>query len=519
MHRSPPAIFRYLIISFILIFSSAAFYLLSQKLIGQLHIRRAEQETLSLRYGSAVEQFQKAAVYLPDDFLINNGLGNIYYRMGSLAPETPERLILFNRAKEYFFKALELNPLDARSAYGLARAEIRLEQLNVLSGKKNIEGVKATAISALEKAIELRPASTIYHLALARYLHLHNENERLLFEIRMLGRLQPQPANLNRLRREPFWSVAARKAFQLGVQEALAAGTTPRQSLFALSDIMAEERNYKEAISYRIKGMDVQEALNGSGDYIRLGSLYLTADKRVQAFEKFFLSLQYSEDIEKDIIGIMRTCSRAYDPQALVDFYQEVGEKYSTSSMVDISAARFMIELQDFENARTILHNSNARQPDGEAYYLLMRIAEEKEDWDEAELSIQKAAMHDPQNSRYHLAFSRVLNRLQKYERAEKEAGLTIQYIDNASAGLFHYRAGLRMRLQDFAGALEDWLQAIKIDQQKASYYYRAGDALEKMSRIDEAAENFQKAIELEPGNKTYIQRLERIVKKYGVKE
>ena len=347
-----------------------------------------------------------------------------------------------------------------------------------MSGKKNIEVVKATAMPALEKAIELRPASTIYHLTLARYLYLHNENERLLSEIRTLGRLQP--ASLDRLRREPFWSVAARKAFQLGVQEALAAGTTPRQSLFALSDIRAEERNYKEAIAYRIKGMDVQAALNGAGDYIRLGYLYLMAAKRVQASEKFFLSLQHSEDIEKDIIGIMRACSRAYDPQALMDFYQEVGKKYGTSSTVDISAARFMIELQYHENARTILHNSNARQPDGEAYYLLMRIAEEKEDWDEAELSIQKAAMHDPQNSRYHLAFSRVLNRLQKYERAEKEAGLAIQYIDNASAGLFHYRAGLRMRLKQHEEAIQDWQKAIKLDPENQTYV----NQLEKVKKI-----------------------------------
>lgn len=516
MHHSPSIIVRYLLISLILLFSSASFYLLSQKLIGELHIRRAEQEELSSRYGSATKQFQKAAVYLPNEYLINNSLGNIYQRMGSMASEPSERLTLFKRARGYFNKALEQNPLDARSAYGLARSEIRLEQHYYLSGRKDMNTVKATALPALEKAIELRPSSTIYHLTMARYLYLHNKNERLLFEVQILGRLQP--ASLSLLRREPFWSVAARYAFQLGVQEALAAETSPRQSLFALSDIMAEKQKWKEAISNRIEGMNVQKAVNSSGDYIRLGYLYIMAKQRDQAFENFFLALQHSRDIERDIISVMRTCSKAGDPQTLMDFYREAGKKYGISFKTDLSAARFLINLQDFENARTVLLNTNARQANGEAYYLLNRIAEKEQDWDEAEIFIQKAAMLDPQNSNYHLMFSRVLNRLKKYERAEKEAGLAIQHIDNVSAGLFHYRAWLRMKINNYEGALEDWLQAIHVDPEKASYVYQAGNVSEKMARIDEAVEYFQKAIDLEPGNKTYIKRLERIVKKYGVR-
>jgi hypothetical protein len=38
------------------------------------------------------------------------------------------------------------------------------------------------------------------------------------------------------------------------------------------------------------------------------------------------------------------------------------------------------------------------------------------------------------------------------------------------------------------------------------------------MDRIDEAAEYYQKAIESAPENKSYVQRLERIEKKYGLK-
>ncbi|MFC1837737.1 tetratricopeptide repeat protein [Thermodesulfobacteriota bacterium] len=478
MHRTPPTIVRYLILSILLLSASAAFYLLSQNLIGQLHIKKAEQEALALRFGSAAEQFHKAGKYFPDDYSIHNSLGNIYYKMGSMASEPSESLTLFKRAQQNFSKALQLNTFDARSAYGLARAGIQLEQLYALHDKKEIKTAGITALAALEKAIELRPASTIYHLAMTRYLHLHGEKKRVFYEVRILGQLQP--AMLGQLRREPFWSVAVRRSFQHGVQEALAAGTTPRQSLFTLSEIMAEEQNYREAIFYRIKGMAVQEALNGSGDYIRLGYLHLMEDQRSRASENFFLALQHSADIEKDIIAIMRTCRNVGDPQSLVEFYRGSAKKYGISTTTGLYAANMLIGLQDFENAKTILHETNARQPTGEAYFQLMRIAEKEQDWDAAELAIQKAVMHHPANSNYHLVFSKVLNRLQKYERAEKEAGLAMQYIDNASAGLYHYRASLRMHLKQYEEAMQDWQKALELDPENQNYL----NQLEKVKKL-----------------------------------
>jgi tetratricopeptide (TPR) repeat protein len=516
MPHSPPFKIRVLFASLIFILCSIGIFGLSLQLKGQLHIRNARQYEISSQYRSATEEFHKAAPYLPDNHFINYSLGNIYYRMSGLASDSSERSILYNKAKLHFVRALALNPLDARSAYGLARVEIRLEQHEVLAGARDADGAETNVLPALEKAIELRPASTIYRLTLARYLYLHNEHERLLSEVRMLGRLQP--SNLGRMQREPFWSVAARNAFLLGVQEALAAGITPRQALFTLSEIKSEEKDWLAAISYRIEGMAVQPSLNTAADYIRLGSLYVIAGESAPALEDFFLALDYSTDIENDIIAIMRSCRKANDPQTLIDFYLKAHEIYGNSTRMDISAARFLVEMLDLENAKRILFKSNARQPNAEAYYMLAQIAEKKQAWDEMELSIQKAVMYDPENSRYHLVFSQVLNRLQKYERAEKEAGLALQNIDNGSAGLYHYRATLRVRINDYEGALEDWLQAVTVDSGNASFYFQAGDVSEKMGRIDEAAEYFQKAIELAPGNKTYVQRLERLDKKYGVK-
>jgi tetratricopeptide (TPR) repeat protein len=516
MDHSPPISVRILIVSIIILFSLSALYPLTIRLLAQLHINSAESDIIAFKYTTALSELQKAVGLQPDDFHIHHELGNVYFKLGSKDQEPGEALQMLGKAKEHFGQALRLHPLDARSAYGLARTEIFIEKANSLSGKSSPPLKDSPALHALEQAIALRPASTIYRLAYVRYLYLYSETDTLLSEMRNLGHLQP--SIYQTLRQEPLWSPAARTEFIKGVDRALAEGIEPRQTNLVTSELMVEENRWKEAISYREQGLEIQPSLNGPADYIRLGYFYLQDIQPDQARSRFFTAITMSQDVEKDILNILHTCRKADDPESLLRFYRDIVKVYGTSNGIDIVAARHLFDLKEFENARIILTENVSSHPYGEAYYWLSRIAEVDQDWDEVELYMQKATMYSSLNSDYHLRFSQVLDRLQKYERAEKEAGLAIKFSDAVSAGLFHYRASLRMKLIDYEGGLEDWLQAITLAPEKASYVYQAGDALEKMNRIDEAADYFRKAMELEPGNKTYAQRLERIVKKYGVR-
>jgi tetratricopeptide (TPR) repeat protein len=516
MEKSPPSPVRILTAFLILLLAVSALYPLSVRLLSQLHLSSAGKSIAALQYTAALGELRKAVGLEPNNFRVHNELGNIYYKLGNKDQESSNGLQLLEKAKEHFQEALRLHPLDARSAYGLARTEILIEKINYLSGKGSPPLNKAPAKSALEQAIALRPASTIYRLAYARYLYLYDESDKLLAEMSNLGRLQP--SLYGALRGESFWSPAARQEFFSGVEQAIAQGITPRQSLLAASELMAEEKNWPQAINFRQQGMSVQSSLNRASDFIRQGSFYLMADEQDQALVHFFQALAVSNDIEKDIITIMQVCKYADSPDSLIVFYGRAGKLYGNSANMDIAAARYLFDLKKYEQAKTVLQEANTLSQDGDAYYWLSRIAEAEQDWDALELMIQKATLHDPQNARYHLRFSQVLRRLQKYERAEKEAGLAIDYTDNVSAGLYHHRAALRMRINDHKGALEDWLQALTIDPGKASFYFHAGDAAEKMGRVDEAAGYYLKAMELEPANKTYTQSLERLDKKYGVK-
>jgi len=108
---------------------------------------------------------------------------------------------------------------------------------------------------------------------------------------------------------------------------------------------------------------------------------------------------------------------------------------------------------------------------------LVGQNSREKKDWDSMELAIQKATVLDPENSRYHLIFSKVLKRLMKLERAEKEAGLALDYSVEPSRWLFNYRAWIRWSRKDYQGAVKDWKSAIAVKPRKASFYARAAQA------------------------------------------
>jgi len=131
------------------------------------------------------------------------------------------------------------------------------------------------------------------------------------------------------------------------------------------------------------------------------------------------------------------------------------------------------------------------------------------------ELAIQKATVLDPTNSKYHLLFSRVLERLGKLDRAEREAGLAIKHQIEPSPWLFDHRAWIRWDRKDYTGALQDWESAIKLDsdkQDKAYFYAQAAEVCTRLGDLTLAINYYQKALELDPENKKYQKRYRELI-------
>ena len=131
------------------------------------------------------------------------------------------------------------------------------------------------------------------------------------------------------------------------------------------------------------------------------------------------------------------------------------------------------------------------------------------------ELAIQKATVLDPENSRYHLIFSKVLKRLKKLERAEKEAGLALDHSVKPLHWLFDHRAWIRWSRKDYQGAVKDWKSAIAVKPKKASFYARAAQAYCKLGEWSHALDYYQKAMDLDPKNENYRKKYNAVRSKH----
>jgi Flp pilus assembly protein TadD len=102
-----------------------------------------------------------------------------------------------------------------------------------------------------------------------------------------------------------------------------------------------------------------------------------------------------------------------------------------------------------------------------------------------------------------------VLNRVNKLDRAEKEAGLAIKHATRSSASLFNHRASIRWKKEDYQGAAEDWKSALPLQPRNASVHARLAEAYLNLGNLSQATAHYQKASYFSPNNQTYKQKLE----------
>jgi len=495
---------RHALCALILLLSLSALYITTCRLIAQTHMHRAGDLFREGHYGLALTHFEKASHSLPGDYTIQKELGKTYSKLAGLQPGTREKLSLIRQAQEHYLEAFRLNPLDAETAYALARGEERLEELTrrLHPEKKDTE---YDALPYFREAIRLRPNGITYRYALARYLYRHGEQLELTLVAKTLARVYPHSCWY--LRKEAFWSPAIAEACKVGLREAIDAKISVREAHENMSYLLAEEKKWDGAIFHYAEAMRHNSINTGAGDYIKLGRLYLKNGQIEAAEVNFLKGLDISTEREGDLerlYGIYKGEGR-FDE--LYRFYKKAGSRYVGSSRMDILLARSLIDLKQYNRARRILEEINLKESTAEAYYWLAHIAGKEKDRDSMELAIQKATVLDPSNSLYHLIFSQVLKRRNKLERAEREATLAIGHQTRPSAGLYNHRAWIRWSTRDYAGALRDWKSAIALKPDRASFYAQAAEACIKIGDLSRAMEYYQRAVDLEPGNEGYGKR------------
>ncbi|MBC8420954.1 MAG: tetratricopeptide repeat protein [Desulfobacterales bacterium] len=398
--------------------------------------------------------------------------------------------------------------MDAETAFALARGETRLEHLYPFLHPDRDHNPHY-ALPYFQNAIRLRPNATDYHYAFATYLYYHKKDKEFLSVIRDLARMSPLA--YNRLRKEESWSPSVREAVKRGIEKAADEGIDPRNAHSILSSLLAEEKDWKGAISQFQKASLYQPFFNHSAHYSHLGRLFLENGQVKEAGESFMKALSMSETRERDLEGILGIYQSKGYTEGFFQFYEKVRDRFLLSDKTDILLARALMNLKRYDEARRLLNNLNEKKPSAEAYYWLAQLASQENDVGAMELAIQKATVHDPGSSRYHLLFSQVLARRQKLGRAEQEAGLAIRSADKPAAALYVNRAQIRWANKDYSGSAEDWETAIALDPKNAGYFAGAADAYDKAGKWSMAMEYYQKAIDLNPRQPEYRKRYNAI--------
>jgi tetratricopeptide (TPR) repeat protein len=488
----------------ILLLSLTAFYHLFLHLISQIHYHRAEVHLRDGNYGLAISHLKTAYRYGADDYRIPKQLGDAFHQLGQSAAGARQAFLFALKAKAFYHEASSLNPIDADTAYGQAREEVRLEKLfEYLHPEGDHDPYEA--LPFFRRAILLRPNAILYRYAMARYLYDHKRTDELLTVVRTLARVYP-PA-YHYLKGEPLWAPPVREAVKDGIGQAIEKGILQREAHRSMSFLLAEEGEWPGAIAHYGKALLSQPFHNNVGDYIHLGRLYLKDGDPEGAQEAFFQALELSRSKEGDLEGLYQIYKDEDYSEEFHRFYGQASRRFSLSYQADILLARNLIDLKRYDRARGVLVELIEKEPTAEAYYLLARIAHLQEDWDSMELAIQKATVLEPANSQYHLLFSEVLTRMRKLDRAEKEATLAIKHSPQPSPWLFNNRAWIRWAQEDYSGAAGDWKSAIRLSSETASFYAQAAEAYRMLGDWPVAIHYYQKALELDPENKGYRKR------------
>jgi len=464
--------------------------------IGKFHYEKGRSLSGNGQYSLAMKELDKALSWQPRDAAIRYELGIVHLET-ALDMDGMLQTVMAAKAVEHFAMAQSLNPLDPETAYGLARAA-------ELLGRKSQE----QTLAAYHRAVELWPNNSLYHRAFARELYRQGKEQEFLAAVQTLGAIDP--AGYGRMLREPYWGDAAQQAFAKGVKEAIAKNVDPRGAHMTLAAVLEKRGEWGEAaVQYR-KAMEYEPHSNTEYNFYRLGSLLLHTEPD-EAAKVLELGLAKSATREKDLEGLYGAFKDVTEPEFQLLFYQNMRDRFPLTYRLDILMARTLIDAKDYDEAKAVLEKAALQEEAAELWFWLARIGELTKDWDSMELAIQKATVLDPDNSDYHLIFSRVLAKQQKYRAAEQQADRAIETREKPSAGLYNHRAWLRWNQENYEGALEDWQEANRLQPDNAAFYGQIGQAYKKLGKNDLAVIAYTKALERDPNNIRYKQEITNI--------
>ena len=396
--------------------SGTLLYVVGNRLLSQIYYAKAKSAFKDNYHWIAVRHLKAAIRYQPNDFMFWRKLADVYNTIGEQENSFQRAFMYAVRARKAYLESNRLNPLEASTVIGLAISEARLQQLYPHLYPDRTDN-PYNPLPYLKSAIKLRPNEIRYHFALARYLHQSGRIQELLQEAQSLARLFP--GVYDRLKNEPLWSPEVQAAVKKGLQEAIDEKIVAKEAHRSLSQMLAAENNWPEALLQFEKALSYQRDISPE-DYIQLGRLRLYNNDASESIDSFIKAMTLSPDKENRLDAITRIFDSRSHQHEFSLFYSDIEKNFLLSPEMQIIAARKFIDLNQLDRARHVLTAVNDYRPNGDAYYWLARIAEIEKDWNAMEINIQKATVLEPANKHYRNVFMQLRKRLGKDKGAKK---------------------------------------------------------------------------------------------------
>ena len=456
-----------------------------------------------------------SSVFFTNDLQrIDKAFGDLFFQKASTAMLMHSFFTDMQTAEKYYKAAAALNPFDVEAVMGLVKTTAALEKVHAFMHKKDPSPYNALPI--FESLLRLRPEGIEAHYLLLRYLQDHAMDARMMETAANLMRIYP-PA-YNGLKTEPFYSTKMYKVVQSGLNEAIAEKNFSKDAYIALSDIELVQGNIDTAVSLYSEALKVKAPANALGHYSQMGRLFLKAEEFPKASEVFLLAVRMGEDRDtalRSIWGIHQG-EKQYKP--FLDFLKLAETEFGLAEVKDILQARCLIQLEQYELARSHLIKISMGHYQAESLSLQADIAAKRKDWDEMELTSQRATVLEPARSEYHSLLAQALRNQKKYPQAEEAAGKAIASSPKPSPWLFNQRGWIRWNRNNVEGAAEDWQKAITLEPTRPDLHYSMALAREKEQNYPVALTYARTALKLKPGNANYLRKVEELTEKGGLK-
>ena len=415
---APPALWLRLALCLVtMALSGVLLYLVGNRLVSQIYYAKAKSALKGNHHWIAVRHLKTAIRYQPNDFMFWRKLAEVYNTVGEQENSVQRAFMDADRARKAYLESNRLNLLEPSTVFGIAISEARLQQLYPSLYPNNTNN-PYNPLPYFKAAIKLKPNGIQYHLTLVRYLHQTGRNQELLRVAQSLARMSP--GSVSGLEKEPLWSPEVQEAFKKGLQDAIDEKIVAKEAHRSLSQMLAAEQNWSEAILHFNKALSYQRIIS-VGDYIQLGRLYLYNDMYEESIVSLINALSISPDKENSFAAITRIFDNRSHQHEFSLFYSDIENHFLLSPEMQIIAAKKFIDLKQLDKARRVLTAVNDYRPNGDAYYWLARIAESEKDWDAMEINIQKATVLEPANEHYRNVFMQLRKRLGKDKGGAKK--------------------------------------------------------------------------------------------------